>query len=131
MGEHVRDATGTPPVNRVGVGDSVGGRGERRHLGSRPRPSFDQLRLQLARVQASWLSEGVSGIPPFIPDAFGAQFTMHLEALVEREVAKLAAKLERAYEAKQKRLKNQPSNQRLQPTAARATMKPPRLNRGR
>jgi hypothetical protein len=49
------------------------------------------------------MSLGVSGIPPFVPDVFGAPFTAHLEAIVEREVAKLAAKLQRASEARQKR----------------------------
>lgn len=75
------------------------------------------LRLRLVHVHASWLSEGVSGIPSFIPDAFGEQFATRLEALVEREVAKLAARLERTYNAKQKRLKRQPSNTRVKPTA--------------
>jgi hypothetical protein len=65
------------------------------------------LRTELARVRASWLSQGVSGIPPFIPDVFGKRFTMHLEAIVEGEVAKLTGKLKRAYEAKQQRLNAQ------------------------
>jgi hypothetical protein len=41
----------------------------------------------------------VSGIPPFIPDAFGEQFTTHLEAVVEREVAKLVPRRQRAHKA--------------------------------
>lgn len=81
------------------------------------------LRMRLVQVHASWLSEGVSGIPPFIPDAFGAQFTTRLETLIESEVARLVARLKRAYEAKQKRLKHRPSNTRVKPTAADRTGK--------
>ena len=43
-----------------------------------------------------------------MPDAFGAKFTAHLEAVVEREIVKLTAKLERAYLAMQRRLKRVP-----------------------
>jgi hypothetical protein len=75
------------------------------------------LRLELVRVGATWLSDGVSGIPPFVPDAFGAGFTAHLEALIERELEKLKARLKRAYEAKQQRLKRARSKSRATPAA--------------
>jgi hypothetical protein len=58
------------------------------------------LRAELARIQASWLGIGTSGIPPFLPDFLGAAFTAHLEAVVEREVVKFTAKLQRAHERK-------------------------------
>lgn len=53
------------------------------------------LRMELTRVGASWLGMGTPGIPPFIPDMFGAEFTAHLESVVEKEVLKLLAKLKR------------------------------------
>ena len=62
------------------------------------------LRVELARAHASWLGTGASGIPPFVPDVFGASFTAHLEAVLEKEVAKLSAKLQRAHERKAGRL---------------------------
>jgi hypothetical protein len=71
--------------------------------------------MELVRVGASWLSDGVSGIPPFVPDAFGAEFTAHLEALIERELEKLTARLKRAYESKQRRLKRARSKARVTP----------------
>lgn len=78
------------------------------------------LRAELVRVRASWMSEGVSGIPPFVPDVFGAQFTAHLEALMQREIAQFTAKLKRAYEVKQQRLNRVPFNKRVKPVATSA-----------
>lgn len=75
------------------------------------------LRIELLRARASWMSEGVSGIPLFVPDMFGAKFTAHLEALVEREVGKLTSRLQRAHEARQKQRDRVPSNMRVKPAA--------------
>lgn len=57
------------------------------------------LRAELLRIEASWAGTGASGIPPFLPDFLGTAFTAHLEAVVEREVEKFTAKLQRAREA--------------------------------
>lgn len=89
------------------------------------------MRAHLQRLEASWLSLGSAGIPPFVPDSFGPAFTEHLEALIYREVVKFSRKLERAQNDRSKMRTNKPANQRLQPTAARRIMRPPRLNRGR
>lgn len=113
-----RKASWECPYQVLGIGD---GR-VRLGLGEDPLQSLLNacagLRVELLRVRASWMSEGVSGIPPFVPDVFGAKFTAHLEGLIEREVRKLTSKLQHAYEAKQKRLNRVPSNKRVKPTAS-------------
>src|SRR5688500_8230675 len=76
------------------------------------------LRGELTRVEASWLGMGAPGIPPYVPDMFGATFTAHLEAVVEREVAKLTAKLRRAYEPKARVPGHPPSTNRVKPAAS-------------
>lgn len=76
-----------------------------------------RLRVELQRIQATWLGLGVTGIPPFVPDMFGAAFTAHLETVLEREVAKLTARLKRAHE------------RRSRTTAVRARPRPRRTTR--
>jgi hypothetical protein len=76
------------------------------------------LRKELTRLKASWLGTGASGIPPFLPDVFGAAFTAHLEAIVEKELVKLTAKLERAHRATARLSSAPPPNKRVKPTAA-------------
>lgn len=88
------------------------------------------LRVELTRVKASWLGMGASGIPPFLPDFLGAAFTVHLEAVVEKELVKFVAKLERAHERKARRLGIQPSDLRVKPTAASTVAKTPASRRG-
>lgn len=75
------------------------------------------LRQRLQLLKASWLSTGGSGIPPFVPDIFGLEFTAHLEATVDREVAKLVNRLERAHKRNSERKTKKPANQALQPTS--------------
>lgn len=89
------------------------------------------LRVELTRVKASWLGMGDSGIPPFLPDFLGAAFTVHLEAVVEKELMKFVAKLERAHERKARRLGVQPSNLRVKPTAVSSGAKSPARRRRR
>jgi hypothetical protein len=69
------------------------------------------LRAQLSEALASWLGIGAGGIPPFIPDIFGAQFTARLESVVNKEIAKLTARLKRANERKASRAGRAPSNE--------------------
>ena len=75
------------------------------------------LRQRLQLLKASWLSTGGSGIPPFVPDIFGLEFTAHLEATVDREVGKLVNRLERVHKRKSERKSTMPANQALQPTS--------------
>jgi hypothetical protein len=75
------------------------------------------LRQELDRVGASWLGPGSSGIPPFVPDMFGADFTAHLEAVIEREVAKSVRRLEQIHKGESRRKTKEPANQALQPTS--------------
>jgi hypothetical protein len=78
------------------------------------------LRAQLTEVGASWLGMGASGIPPFIPDIFGTKFTAHLEAVVEKEIVKLTARLKRAHERRATRIGTEPPNRRVKPAAGGA-----------
>ena len=55
------------------------------------------LRKELTRLRASWLGTGQTGIPPSIPDAFGPDYTAHLESVIEKELLRLLAKLKRAH----------------------------------
>jgi hypothetical protein len=74
----------------------------------------------LVLLKASWLGFGGSGIPPFVPDVFGPEFTAHLEAVVDREVATLTKKLERAHKHKLQRAGKMPADQAL-PLASRTS----------
>jgi hypothetical protein len=75
------------------------------------------LRGELQLVGASWLGLGSSGIPPSIPYIFGTEFTGRLEALVEREVVKLTAKLKRAHERRAEQRRGKLVNQTSQPAS--------------
>jgi hypothetical protein len=65
---------------------------------------------------------------------FGAEFTGRLETLVDREVAKLAAKLERSHKRRAEQRGTKPANKALQPTSragqAGRSKRPRRAARG-
>ena len=81
--------------------------------------AFVGLRAQLVAARASWLSPGDPGIQAFIPSAFGLEFAAELEALVDRAVVKRASQLERRHQARVRKAKPGPANQRMQPTRGR------------
>ena len=71
------------------------------------------LRQRLQLLKASWLNTGGPGIPPF----GGVEFTAHLEAKIDREVAKLVNRLARAHTRNSERKSRMPANQALQRTS--------------